>query len=470
MPFPLGSVGSGPALGRLVGQDSANNSVNQQGNRPGLRESIGAALSRIAHTIGDGFQRITHSGRYNSDAVFVRNNPYVTALANPPRGQPGMYDDGILARHGDKIMEKLIAYRDLCGSKISNEEMRALINTGEHLVNALNHGQVNDRGDTIRVTVNGTTYDVKSCLHTTRAISWYLTAKAAELELLEGGDHLVREGTMIMQDPGNRLFRYLSAAPTAYDRISTHFNERHDGPTPRGLFTNQPTQRGIEDFQGKLPSKRGALCFDRLKGRDGSPQLFMKFESVGMPTVFRLSGHGEDHESGLRKVANVFRSIGHCIKHALNFITTRFDRAHGTEHVHKEHVVKGEPKNVVWKPFTELLRKLDTSTPEARRCVDELLANGKKHGISYIEEALENIGQFVARNNLTPKPGFYNEARELLENIKKYHQEQGPDFGVERKGKETHISLETYPPSLIDIKRNENGQVELQMWYTIPLN
>lgn len=442
----------------------------------GLRASIGGALTRIGQAIGDKVAQITHSGRYGSEAVFAASNPYVQALSVPAPGQNGIHDGGILARHGDAITAKLDAYREACGSKVSAEQMRALINTGEHLVNALNRGQA--EGGTITLTVDGQTHEVKSSLHTTRAISWYLTAKAAEQEVLMGGDHLVREGSMVMADPGNKLFDFINAAPTSYGRVSTHFNERHDGAGAdrhnvgfSGLFTSKPAQRGIEDFQGMLPSKKGALSFDRLKGADGSPQLFMKFESVGMPTVFRLSGHGEAHESGLRKATNVFRSIGNCVRHACNFITSRFDRAHGPQYVHKEHVSKGEPKERVWQPFNELVGLLDTGTRAARREADALLSDAKKHGISFIEDALKEMpGGF----GLTPKPGreeeFATALRELSASVARYHAELGPDMGVERKGKETHVSLETYPDLMFRPVGDDGGRVQMDRMFAVPLD
>ena len=170
-------------------------------------------------------------------------------------------------------------------------------------------------------------------------------------------------------------------------------------------------------------------------------------------------------------MANVFRSIGNCVKHACNFITSRFDRAHGPQYVHKEHVSKGEPKEKVWKPFNELVGLLDTGTREARREVDALLSDVKKHGISYIEDALKEMPDGFG---LSPKPGreeeFATALKELFSSVSRYHAELGPDMGVERKGKETHLSLETYPDPMFQRVGRQDGGVEMERMYTVPLD
>lgn len=411
----------------------------------GIRESIRQGLQSLRHRFTDTLQRITHTGHYTPDKVFARQNPYVVALAKPPRpGENGFTDGGIMARHGEAIATRLETYRKSIGSKVSPQEMRALINTGEHLVNAINRGQV--EGGTVRLTVEGQSLEAKSSLYTTRAISWYLMAKTAELEILQGGDHMVDKGTLMMRDEGNRLYNFLNAAPTSYGRVSTHFNERSDSPRATlgnvglsSLIFRQPAHRGIEDFDNKLPSKSGALLFNKLQNEG----LYMKFEAAGMPTVFRLSG--ENHHSLGQKVANSFRSLGRCLRHFASTVTSRFDHNSTGVGVHREHVHKDAAAKAVWQPFlrlTELLQPLSGDKKE----IEALRREAKQWGIEFIERFVDNPAGFRL------DPGRREEAAAALDHLRRsldaYKQEQGSDFGIGRKGGETHISLETYPREL----------------------
>lgn len=425
-----------------------------QGHGGGLRESIRSGLEALGQRFTDAIQSITRTGRHSAEAVFARANPYTAVLAQPPRaGENGFQDNGIIERYGDAILDKLDNYREAVGSKISREEMCALINTGEHLVNAISRGDV--QGGTISLTVGDQHFNVDSSLHTTRAISWYLTAKTAETELVMGGDQMVTKGSMMMKDPGNRLFNFLNAAPTSYGRVSSHFNERAVPGTPIDRLSGQPLQRGIEDYGNKLPGGKGAMLFNKLQDE----QMFMKFEHVGMPTIFRLSGHGESHNTALEKIGNAFNSIGRCIKHSLSFITSRFDTNAAGFGVHREHAHKDATRDAVFEPFVSVMSHLE-GVEGAETLPDDLVTMGKKWGTDFMSDALENL----PKNALQVKPGHEEDFAAALAaakaSIAAFRDTQGPDFGAERKGMEAHVSLETYPREI----------AEQEYWQEIPLD
>ncbi|WP_142849301.1 hypothetical protein [Telmatospirillum sp. J64-1] len=434
-----------PLLGNHAGVQGGEVQPQQQDNAGGVRTGIRQQVESLRQRFVDTFQRITHTGNHTADKVFARQNPYVAALAVPPQaGENGFTDNGILARHGQAIEQKLQNYCEAIGTKVTPQELRALINTGEHLVNAITRGDV--EGGTVHINVNGQDYDIPSSLHTTRAISWYLTAKTAELEILDGGDHMVTSGSLVMKDEGNRLYDFLNANPTSYGRISTHFNERSASGSASfgnvgfsGLFGNKPVQRGIEDFGNRLPSGKGAVLFDKMQNE----QIFMKFEHGGMPKIFRMTG--EAHHTTGQKIANAFRSLGRCLEHSLSFITSRFNTSAVGFGMHREHVHKDATRDAVWDPFVKLTKMMEPHNPAVNQ-LEDVVNQAKKYGTDYIDQFLGSMQGYK------PVPGKEEEFEQTLaalkDSISRFKDEQGPNFGVERKGMETHISLETYPSEL----------------------
>lgn len=422
----------------------------------GLGASIRSALETLGQRFTDSIQQITRTGAHSPEAVFARANPYTTALAEAPSiGENGFTDTGILSRHGDQMLEKLDTYRQAVGSSLSDQEMRALINTGEHLVNAISRGDV--EGGRITLTVNGNTFNVDSSTHTTRAIGWYLTAKTAEVEITQGGDHMVTKGSLVMKDPGNKLFDFLNAAPTSYSRISSHFNERAMPDAPLDRLTGRPLQRGIEDFSNKLPGGKGAMLFDKLQNEE----LFMKFEHVGMPTVFRMSGHGESHNTIGEKIGNVFNSIKRCLLHSVSFITSRFDTNAAGFGVHREHAHKDATRGAVLEPFMQVMDHMEGTEPGQEGMPEEMVALGKKYGTEFMDDFLAGLPSNLLRVKEGHQDQFAADLAAAKDSIAAFRAEQGPDFGAIRKGMESHVSLQTYPTELLPANEAELETVAL---------
>lgn len=454
------TIGAHRGLGEIQQQQP-----QERAHGGGLRDSIKSALQNLGQRFTDAIQRITHTGNHSPEAVFARANPSASTLALPPRaGENGFLDGGILARHGDSITAKLDTYREAVGAKVSDAEMRAYINTGEHLVNAISRGDV--EGGRITLTIDGNPHTVESNTHTTRAIAWYLTAKTAEVEILSGGDHMVTKGSTVMKDPGNKLFEFLNAAPTSYSRISSHFNERAMPDSKIDKLSGNPLQRGIEDFGDKLPGGKGALLFNKLHNEE----LFMKFEHVGMPTVFRMSGHGDAHNTAGEKIGNAFKSLGRCIQHSMSFITSRFDTNAAGFGVHREHAHKDATRDAVFVPFSNVMAHLEGAEAGQEDFPDQLVAQAKKFGTEFMDDILSDLSSGVFKVREGHEDAFKRDLALAQDSISAFRAEQGPDFGAVRKGMESHVSLQTYPEGMFSVGTSGDGKPELDMFYDIPLN
>ncbi|HLO75810.1 MAG TPA: hypothetical protein VK196_05070 [Magnetospirillum sp.] len=434
-------IGIGGQTPRAESQDHGN----------GLAESVQSGMDSVIRNHAGDFGSIAGAaaqGRATASAsAFDKFNELSQA---PCKGENGFLDDGILSR-SPEIVEKLGIYLDSIDSNLSINEMKSLINTGEHLVNAITRGQSN--GGTVTLTLGGHTCQLESSMHTTRAISWYLTAKTAELEVNTGKDHMVTQGSMLMKDPGNKLFDFLNAAPTSYGRISSHFNERVESNGRR------PEHRGIEDFDNKLPGGKGSILFNKLK----NGELFMKFESAGWPEVFRMSG--ERGATNAEKIGNVFRNLGRCIQHIGHWVTSRFNSNAEGPGVHREHAHKDGAGVKVFKPFKKVMDHIEGAHKGNKDDPKDMVAKAKKMGTAYMFEELTNLRDNIGTHaRFKIKEGHESDFAEDYEaaekSVKDFLEKQGPDFGVDRKGMETHISLDTNPLKKESASATENSTSE----------
>ena len=195
------------------------------------------------------------------------------------------------------LMQIMQQYAHDIGSNLSAQEIERYINIGEYLVRAITQGRLQEDNKLRIPKENGGERIVQSNLETARAISWYLQAKGVMDHASPDLDpHLLNRGSMLVADQDSHLFRFLNSAPNTHGRISTHFNERSTSEPPTlsttgvlgkagSLFSPSATaQRAIEDFSKRMPSGKGNMTFDRLQENDGTPLLFLKWETVGVPT------------------------------------------------------------------------------------------------------------------------------------------------------------------------------------------
>lgn len=65
-----------------------------------------------------------------------------------------------------------------------------------------------------------------------------------------------------MNDPDNKLFSFLNAAPTSYGRFSSHFRDRVTDDAPH--MQGNPVQERLEGVRDALFASSGALADDDL--------------------------------------------------------------------------------------------------------------------------------------------------------------------------------------------------------------
>jgi len=256
----------------------------------------------------------------------------------------------------DDALEQL--RQNLGGDKrLSNKEMMQYVRMGERIVQALSD---TDPPAPARLEVmgdDGKPYSVKPGLEVTRAISWYLQAKAISDNSGHGEGAFLKEGAMVAKDPGNKLYDFLRSSNESYGRVSSHMKDRTDSlensvssafkgglvAMMSSAFSGQPLQYGIEDFDNRMPSKGGSLLFDKLKpseGKDGVPEIYLKWEDKGMPNSVSLSG-GDSTTPG-DSLWNRGLSFFRCLGHTFNFFSDKNPTGY-----RGEKFEKGEGKNLL---------------------------------------------------------------------------------------------------------------------------
>jgi hypothetical protein len=396
-----------------------------------------------------------------SDRTFeIANRDMLTQLRTPIEGSITA-DAAVMAR-----VEK---HAEAMGTPLSKDELRNLVAAGERMSQGLAalapktpdaHGMVDvsladtppvplpPGGSPLTLNVDGKLVAVESNMHTTRALAWYMMAAAAGQDeaRAQSGDtsgksDMVSSGALRMKDPGNNIHTFLSAAPTAASRMSTHFaevvdhNEKHKAC---GLIpTGKPAQRGIEDYRNQLPGQGGTMLFDKLKSSDGTQDLFVKFESVGCPPYFKT----EAHQGKGQAVARFFSALDRNIGHATNFIGSKFDST-PTEGVVKrqEHVYKGVLKESVAKPFAKLLDSamqagvVDASAKDVKKSLH-------KFGMPYVHAALDRMESHARTLGNAKILGEIASTRAEIQTAVDQLGAQSDRHGIDRRGAEVHISM-----------------------------
>ncbi|KRB67947.1 hypothetical protein ASE07_09840 [Noviherbaspirillum sp. Root189] len=342
---------------------------------------------------------------------------------------------------------------------------------GERIIHGLNEGKF--VGNKLMAPAQDGYFPVVSNAETTRAISWYLQAKAVmDNARPDKEPTLLSKGSMLMKDPDGRLNNFLLSSRNSYGRISTHFNERSLAEKANfknvgiagglvGLSKESYAHHGIEDMSDRMPSGKGTVIFDALKGKDGSQQLFLKWETAGMPTVFGKSVHADTEEGVRTALKNHVKAFQRCAAHSFNFIGhmagTKKDVNWG---IHREDVHKGDAKPL-FVQYAQIMKTLDKScemsAPEDRGKDKRgfgvaAVKLGKTHGLYQMEDMLKGArGMHVNRANdeqYAPDKREVHEAEikkidQLLFAMKEFSAAQGNNLGLERRGAEVHINLDT---------------------------
>ncbi|MFC4158892.1 hypothetical protein [Chitinimonas lacunae] len=321
--------------------------------------------------------------------------------APPPQG--GVLRQHITFKSPDgpreaSVSDLMNVYRARLGSPVSQAEMHTYINMGEKLVKAL-QSQPDYTGGPIEV--DG--HMVSPNLDTTRAISWYLQAKAlADNASPEVEPAFLNRGSMVMDDPGNKLYNFMNSAPNTYGRASTHFNERSSSPQAglfnaglagmvAGVASGQGAQRGMEDFDNRMPSGKGCLVFDKINSiqQGGTPRLFMKWESVGMPTVLGRGTHADAESGWTDKVLNRAAANFRCLGHANNFFHSLIE--HKPKAGEPGIAIDKGPAVPLFNSYKQVLEQAKTDLGHNQAWVEQTLKDSKKHGLAHMERTLQGL-------------------------------------------------------------------------------
>lgn len=380
-----------------------------------------------------------------SDKKFEIANPHLTPLRAPMQGS---------VLNNPTVQDRLWAHAQAQKTPMTRQQIMEHVATGERIAQALGtpHAHQAAGGSPITLQVNGQPVQVDSSVHTTRALGWYMMAAAAQQnanrELSQDhatiGEQKVTDmsssGSFVMKDPGNRIYSFMSAAPTADSRMSTHFSERVDHTETHKIAgfipTSKPAQRGIEDYRNMLPGQGGTMLFDKLAARDGTQDLFVKFESVGCPPYFRK----EPHQGISQGIARFFSALDRNIGHATSFVGSRF-QGESEEMRRQEHVYKGTLKDDVAEPFGNLVNHaiqsgvIDASSKAVGRSVH-------KFGMPFLREALDRIETMASQQNNAQILGEVAKVRQDMVDATAKLGAQSDMHGIERRGAETHISLQ----------------------------
>jgi hypothetical protein len=367
---------------------------------------------------------------------------------------------GSLAQDQD-VLKRLEAHARGQGCRLSTDEIRNLVASGEKLAGALtklnqsadaeaHHVTQGAGGSPLSFEVDGKPVTVASSLYTTRALSWYMMATAAQHDSNRAASKegetpktssMVTSGSFVMKDAKNAVYNFLAAAPTAGDRISTHFNERVDHGnrhTLSGLFgMEKAVQKGIEDYTNSLPGKGGTMLFDKLTGKDGGKELFIKFESTGCPPLFKLESHQSVGQTLFRAASALSRNLDH----ATSFVNTLLsDKGSATAVTRQEHVHKGELKSSIAKPFNTLVKKAieDGLLQESAKY---MASSVKSYGLPFIKAALDNLEAVASKQGNKEVLQQIDHLRQNIASASDRLGDQTDKFGIERRGAEVHVSL-----------------------------
>ncbi len=399
-----------------------------------FRQSLGKHCKALAMTMGSGAAKLAllplrmlpYTGRMISEKILEpraerryakANSQWIKHLGNPRN---------TLAADSE-AMSKLHAQAQALGNATSRQERQQLVAVGERLVEALDKGQVTGG----RITVShadgsSQSYAIASSTYTTRAICWYLMARAAREDAdreaagqgragVDFPSAMVVEGSTRFKDPDNRLFEFLRSAPSVGPRAATHFEEMLDAPGWHRIagVVKRKQHWGLDDYGSKLPGKGGALVFNKLKAPEhgGACEIYLKIEAVGCPDYTHFEDHLGTLDKGFRFVAAGDRNF----EHVTHFLGSRShkDSADPTIHVQRhEHLHKGYLKKPVYTPFLQLMREAGNS-PEDLRTLKRKLRRGG--GFQAVEHELAQLrGAGDATSGISAKAGaFLDDVRKV---------------------------------------------------------
>lgn len=391
----------------------------------------------LGRGIKDFFSTESREARLDK-AYAARNAQMVQALATP-------MPNSVLGEKG--VLDKLEAHAKSLHSPLSRQQIQELVATGERLVVALRDAPNGNSPLSIKGG-DGQQYTVDSGIHTTRALSWYMMAMGALQDVrrdeaqLNTPSSMPTNGSFLMKDPGNRIYQFMAQAPTSCSRMSTHFNERSSTDSQHkiiGLFpTGKPAQRGIEDFRGMLPGQGGSILFDKLHGRNGSQELFVKFEHAGCPPYF---GGLENHEGVGTAISRFFPALSRNLGHALSFLKTRGGEE-PIEGRRQEHIYKGLLKKTVYTPFMNLVKLAEQQGMNLGQDAKSIAKSIHKTGLPVVHKMLDLIAKQALEQG---KPDVAKEAETVRQKVGEALLElgwQSDRFDIERRGGEVHIELD----------------------------
>ena len=161
----------------------------------------------------------------------------------------------------ERIIDALAAHATKQNCSLTKNQICHYVAWGELILGALTkNGQEggivekNSSPGELQLEVEGKQCTIKSDVFTATAITWAIYAM-----LEQQGRPLLDEGSFVMKDPQHRIGEFLKSAPTCYERISSHYNERAFSTQPRKH--GAPVQYGVENYRRHFPGEGGGVTF-----------------------------------------------------------------------------------------------------------------------------------------------------------------------------------------------------------------
>ncbi|MEO1525623.1 MAG: hypothetical protein AAFX06_09305 [Planctomycetota bacterium] len=361
--------------------------------------------------------------------------------------QEGTVKDAMFALHehlgGDK--------------RIDRNQMMQYIHMGEKIAKQIESQGDDYQGGPIKVG----DHTIKPNLESTRALSWYMQAKGvADNNKATGATRpiaMMAKGSMVVKDPNGKLFKFLKSSNNTYGRASTHFNERSGSGKANfkntglagmlaGKINKQGAQYGIEDYGGKMPSGGGCLLFDRLNPLPGKPdELFMKWETKGMPSFYGKGTHADDSSGWAKKIINRHKAQYRCLGHSLNFL--KGSHKAGSLEARRETLKKGIPQKTFDK-FNALMDQMkmgNARNVEEVGETDALKKAAKKWGLFEMSVMLERLEQKVEGFSDQQTDAWLSQIRDLKDEVDSLEMNLGADLDIRRKGAEIQAEMPVGP-------------------------
>lgn len=415
-----------------------------------ISSSIGLGLAALGKYVGEKLTGVTIEARNQAREARAEAR-YIQASHDMIEALKAPQDDLYLGGKQD-IMDRLMAHSQMTGKTMSMAEIRDLVISGENIARALQAPENSTGRSPLSISIYGQEHQVPSNSYTVRALSWFMMASAASQDIgrnLAGdtsSSDMTTSGAFIMKDPGNRIYNFLNDAPGSTARMSTHFEERlgHDkehymlGFVP--TFGKKSAQRGIEDFQSRMPGQGGAMLFDKLKpDANGQEELFVKFEAAGCPPYFNAESHHSIGDKFLRFFASLDRNIHHCI----NFKKSQNQQgsAEAAKVSRQEHMHKG-----VLQPCFDAVRDLFRHAQDAglvqRDDASGVARSMKKFGVGAgLVVAQEIRARANAQGDNMLEARAASVAGLIQDEIRRLDIASA-DLNIERRGAEVHISID----------------------------